>query len=155
MDQFNLKSAWIMLRKFLFIFVIGFFLKAITDLPQTMTFNKVVVKSLVCKSYVNYIHNLTCILKPIRNGPGNVTIYGFVSKPLHDLWVHLTVYYKFRVFQKFMASLDFNVCELTSGGTNESPIKILLLTILTIYKSYNIFRVSYTEDVWNIRSKLG
>lgn len=110
------------MNKFVFIFAITSLLNTITYVEASLANNKVVVKSIKCKNHVNYIHNFTCILKPTRNGPGNVTIHAFVAKPMYDLWLHLSVYYKYRVFQKFMGTFDVNVCEFASDGTNESVI---------------------------------
>lgn len=106
------------MNQILFIIVsIAFFLLSITDLQISLADNKVVTKSLKCKNYNNYFHNLSCKLKPLRNGPGNITITTIIPKPVKDLWVHMIVYYKFRVFQKFMITLDINLCELFKKGT--------------------------------------
>lgn len=74
------------------------------------------VKTLKCNKYNEIVESFSCVLKPTRNKLGNVTLSATVNKPISDLWANVVVYYKYRVFQKFMVDLDIDVCGIYNSG---------------------------------------
>lgn len=52
-----------------------------------------------------------CRVKPTRDGFGNFTAYINFTVPIYDIWEQFVVFYKYRVFQRFMIEFDENVCE--------------------------------------------
>lgn len=70
------------------------------------------MKSVNCEIDETVIESLVCRLKPTRDGRGNVTIHANVKLPLKDVWAQFILFYKQRVYQRFIVDLDVDYCKL-------------------------------------------
>lgn len=60
--------------------------------------------------------NVTCKLKPTRDGYGNFTAFGTPTVPLYDFWVNNRAFYKLRTYLPFMVNYDVDICEMNAKG---------------------------------------
>lgn len=57
----------------------------------------------------------------------------YVMVPQYVLRMHVTVYYKFRIYRKFLLELDFNLCDLFENKDNPHPLMSIIVSILQKY----------------------
>lgn len=70
------------------------------------------ITSITCKTFVDYVIDVKCDLKPIRNGMGTLYLQGRFTKPVNDFWVKAQLFYKFgTIYRQWLISFDFNICE--------------------------------------------
>lgn len=69
------------------------------------------ITSFICKGS-KFLSNLTCKLKPVRNGIGILEFQAQTVRPLDDIWFQMTLFYKFGTqYRQWLVSFDINFCE--------------------------------------------
>lgn len=94
------------------------------------------MERVICQRPPNSIVSvIVCDVKYIKRGYLRFNVWGNLSEPLHDAWVHLVGYYKFNsiTYQRFAVDLWDNGCDLltqkaTSIAFNMSLGRVLQYT---------------------------
>lgn len=85
------------------------------------------INNLKCNFNESWSYNNTCFFKPTRDRSGKATIYGYLKRPIYDVYLDLKVFYKYRVYQPWMISFDGDVCGPWEGTS--TPPKMLKLIL--------------------------
>lgn len=84
------------------------------------------VTSFICTGS-KFILNLSCKLKPVRNGLGILYFRGEIKKPLDDIWFQGNLYYKFGTqYRQWLVSFDINFCKELHGPTTSVTAKMVV-----------------------------
>lgn len=69
------------------------------------------VTSFICKGS-KFVINLSCKVKPVRNGLGILYFQTKTVQPLDDIWFQMNLYYKFGTqYRQWLVSFSINFCE--------------------------------------------
>lgn len=68
----------------------------------------------------NFVDNVTCTLKPTRNGKGKTSVMFSVVNPTRDIWVDVKTFYRNSALRliPFFRSFDYDLCQMLDQKAN-------------------------------------